>query len=123
MAKVCKYEYCDTCKFSEVKGDDNLGRCWPCNRATTGGIPSAYERKDELQKSPITNKVKYYFAVEDIIFNEPATIIKWMDGTKTVVKCKEGETYDKEKGLAMAVMKRIYGRQFHRILKQILKDE
>ena len=26
--------------------------------------------------------------VEDIIFHYPATIVKWMDGTKTIVKCQ-----------------------------------
>ena len=29
--------------------------------------------------------------IKDVIFNEPATIIIWKDGTKTVVKCQEGE--------------------------------
>lgn len=44
-----------------------------------------------------------------VIFNEPATIILWGDGTKTVVKCIEGETFDPEKGIAMAFMKHAYG--------------
>ena len=28
--------------------------------------------------------------IKNVIFNEPATIIIWKDGTKTVVKCQEG---------------------------------
>lgn len=44
--------------------------------------------------------------VEKVIFNEPATIVLWSDGTKTVVKCDENEKFDKEKGLAMAIAKR-----------------
>ena len=43
--------------------------------------------------------------IEKVIFNEPATIVLWSDGTKTVVKCQE-EEFDKEKGLAMAIAKR-----------------
>jgi len=41
-----------------------------------------------------------------VIFNPPATIVIWEDGTKTVVKCMEGDTYDAEKGLALCYMKK-----------------
>ena len=37
--------------------------------------------------------------VKKLIFDYPATIVYWYDGTKTVVKCREGETFDKETGL------------------------
>ena len=47
--------------------------------------------------------------IKDVIFNEPATIILWADGTKTVVKCQEGEGYDPEKGMAMAISKKALG--------------
>lgn len=52
--------------------------------------------------------------IEDVIFNGPATIVKWMDGTKTVVKAQKGkngktEKLDPEKGLAMAICKKVYG--------------
>ena len=45
---------------------------------------------------------------KNVIFNPPATIVFWEDGEKTVVKCGEGEAYDKEKGLAMAFCKRVW---------------
>ena len=32
--------------------------------------------------------------IKKVIYNNPATIICWEDGTKTVVKCSEGDTYD-----------------------------
>lgn len=47
--------------------------------------------------------------ISKVIFNEPATIILWKDGTKTVVKAQDGEPFDKEKGLAMAFMKKVCG--------------
>lgn len=47
--------------------------------------------------------------IKKVIFNEPATIIIWDDGTKTVVKAQKGEVFDKEKGLAMAVVKKAFG--------------
>lgn len=49
------------------------------------------------------------FKIENVIFNDPATIVFWADGSKTVVKCQEGDVFDKEKGLAMAISKRALG--------------
>ena len=46
---------------------------------------------------------------EKVIFNDPATIVYWSDKTKTVVKCGEGDIYDKEKGLALCYMKKMLG--------------
>ena len=39
--------------------------------------------------------------IKQVIFNDPATIIVWKDGHKTVVKCEKGDTYNKEFGLAL----------------------
>ena len=47
--------------------------------------------------------------IKNVIFNDPATIVLWADGTKTVVKCGENDIYDPEKGLAMAVAKKYLG--------------
>ena len=46
--------------------------------------------------------------IKDVIFNPPATIVLWEDGTKTVVKCHD-EKFDVEKGLAMAIAKKALG--------------
>ena len=47
--------------------------------------------------------------IKNVIFRNPATIVMWEDGTKTIVKCGEGDSYDPEKGLAMAVTKKALG--------------
>lgn len=47
-------------------------------------------------------------SVVRVIFNNPATIVFWSDGEKTVVKCFN-EEFDPEKGLAMAISKRYLG--------------
>jgi hypothetical protein len=47
-------------------------------------------------------------SIKCVIFNNPATIVKWSDGTKTVVKASN-EPFDKEKGLAMAIAKKALG--------------
>lgn len=50
-----------------------------------------------------------YFKIEKVIYNDPATIVFWKDGTKTVVKACEDDEYDPEKGLAMAISKKALG--------------
>lgn len=47
--------------------------------------------------------------IKKVIFNNPATIVYWEDGTKTVVKVAEGDIFDEEAGVAMAHMRKIYG--------------
>ena len=47
--------------------------------------------------------------ISKVVFNPPATIVFWKDGSKTVVKCQDGDVFDPEKGLAMAFMKKAYG--------------
>ena len=46
--------------------------------------------------------------IEKVIFNFPATIVFWSDGTKTVVQANN-EPFDSEKGLAMAIAKKFLG--------------
>lgn len=57
-------------------------------------------------KEEIQMKTKSHSAcnpINKVIFNDPATIVFWKDGTKTIVKCQEGAEFDPEKGLAMAI--------------------
>lgn len=58
--------------------------------------------------------------IKDVIFNYPATIILWKDGTKTIVKAGEDEKYDPEKGFAMAVCKKMFGNEgnYYKVFKE-----
>ena len=47
--------------------------------------------------------------IDRVIFNDPATIIYWKDGSKTVVKRSDDDIWDPEKGFCMAVIKKLYG--------------
>ena len=47
--------------------------------------------------------------IKRVVFNDPATIILWADGTKTVVKVTHGEEYIPEVGFAMCILKKLYG--------------
>lgn len=61
--------------------------------------------------------------IKRVIFSDPATIVFWEDGTKTVVKTQDGEKYDKEKGLAMAISKRVFGneRDYYNVFKRWMR--
>lgn len=60
------------------------------------------------------------YGIKKVIFHDPATIILWEDGTKTVVKCQEGDTYSKEIGLAMCMLKKYMGNEgnFNNVFKK-----
>ena len=44
-----------------------------------------------------------------VIFNDPATIILWSDGTKTIAKTHGDDAFDPEKGFAVACAKKLLG--------------
>lgn len=59
-----------------------------------------------------------------VIFHDPATIVFWNDGTKTVVKCQPGDAYNKEIGLALCFSKKMLGNKsnFNNIFKKYLEE-
>lgn len=50
--------------------------------------------------------------VTKVIYHNPATIVFWSDGTKTVVKCDKNDTYDPEKGFYIACAKKLFGNDY-----------
>lgn len=66
------------------------------------GINRRMKYSDHLKKGEMLGMI------DKVIFNNPATIVIWADGTKTIVK-SEGEKFDPEKGLAMAITKKLLG--------------
>ena len=59
-----------------------------------------------------------------IIFNPPATIVFWEDGSKTVVKCRKGTVFDPYYGFTCALAKKVYGNnsQVNRIVNQAILE-
>lgn len=83
----------------------------------------AYERIcDEMELVPV-NYEEFATGIKKVIFNGPATIVIWVDGSKTVVKCAEGDVYSKFSGLAIAMCKRMYGIDFKRIFNHFIPKE
>ena len=68
------------------------------------------------------------FDVKEVIYNDPAVIVYWEDGTKTVATA-QNEGYDPEKGLAICFAKKALGNsykgmgRFKRLLKKALKKK
>lgn len=87
------------------------------SRPTTDKKKEAKKPVDSFETKQSTNRrVK----IKDVIFSDPATVVFWNDNTKTVVKTHGGEKYDKEKGLAMAIIKKITGNtsNYYNIFKE-----
>lgn len=63
--------------------------------------------------------------IKNVIFNDPATIVIWEDGTKTVVKCQEYDRYSKETGLALCIAKKSLGNMgnFNNVFKKWIPEE
>ena len=65
--------------------------------------------------------------IKNVIFSGPCTIVQWSDGDKTIVRC-ENDDFDKEKGLAMAIVKKFFGTNesksnYNDIFKKWIPDE
>ena len=58
-------------------------------------------------------KKKKDSGIKQVYFNEEkgTTVVCWKDGTKTKVRCCDGDVFDKEKGLAMCYVKRTFDNQ------------
>ena len=91
--------------------------------------PTTADKKEETKKPVDSFETKQStnrrVKIRDVIFSDPATVVFWNDNTKTVVKTRGGEKYDKEKGLAMAIIKKITGNagNYYEIFKEWCGDE
>ena len=62
--------------------------------------------------------------IKNVYFNDPVTVVIWSDGTKTIVRAKN-EAYDPEKGLAMAICKKVMGNKgnYYETFKEWLPEK
>lgn len=97
---ICKNEF-------ERRLDEMAGKC---NNGATVNVEKGMIRK-RMSSTEILNYAFDNFLddVKDIHFSGPATIVFWKDGTKTVVKCQEGEYYDPKEGIKYALLKKLAG--------------
>ena len=96
-----------------------------------------YFRDISGTSNPLLKQLYFQYDEEDIVgrntdivkvvFNKPATIVWFADGDKVIVKAYD-EDFDKEKGVAMAVMRKLYGTRayFNKVMENAIdqnKDE
>ncbi len=69
--------------------------------------------RDKTIIEPVTKNATEYsdliYKPERIIYNNPATIVFWKDGTKTVVKKSPKEKFNAYNAFCAALAKKIYG--------------
>ena len=75
--------------------------------------------------APFPFKILPCLDAKKVIFNPPATVVLWKDGTKTVVKCGKYDAFDEITGVSMCYMKKALGNKsgtFNKALRAALKE-
>lgn len=74
--------------------------------------------------TPAVKNTDNPFGIDHVIFNGPATIVFWLDGSKTVVKCADDEIYNERTAIMWAIMKKVYGNssRVNKALDNIIND-
>lgn len=60
-----------------------------------------------------------YIYIKKVIYNDPYTIVLWSDGRKTTSKKMDGDVFNKELGLSLAILKKLAG---HDQVAKLLDD-
>lgn len=84
---------------------------------------TANKVKNTARSYTNTRQPKMSDFIDHIVSQDTATIIFWADGTKTSVKsCTAlGDEYDYEKGLAMAMLKGLFGNNYYREMQALME--
>lgn len=107
-------EFNNFIREQEEKAKNTTKKCSaPCNACDKESMAETQQPKQV--KTP---KVEHVY-IENVLFNQPATIVFWSDGTKTVSLCHEKDNYSKATGLTLCICKKLIGNQvFHDIIEQ-----
>ena len=70
--------------------------------------------KENTDKEGLDEAIMKIFGIESrkapkakqVILNDPATVVIWEDGTKTVTKAKDGDEYDDKVGLLLCAVRK-----------------
>lgn len=135
-------------KFKKVTIECEDGSTYAGKVARICGSP--YRFNNLCVEAVIEDKPIAAYGIENVIFQNPATIVFWSDGTKTVVNCMDNveerkkivdgketiirkprkcDTYSKEAGLAMAIAKKWAGNNgnynniFRKFIPEMAEEE
>jgi hypothetical protein len=97
LVYYCGCDYENEYKFREMSDDDTRFRKY------YDLMVHAFLTKDPKIQATIECPL-----ISDIFYNKPYTTVKWFDGTTTTVKSMDGDSFNKEIGLAMAISRKYY---------------
>lgn len=81
----------------------------------------ALVKRVQMESSDSRNKIK----VKKVLINDPATIVFWQDGTKTVLMRNEEDEYDAERVIEKAIAIKLSGTsktKFNKYVKSIVEE-
>ena len=89
---------------------------------------SAYIREahaDDIRPEPVKPRETYIPEIKNVYFNGLVTVVMWVDGTKTTIRCQEGDAYSAESGLALCIAKKALGNMpnFNNVFKKWIPEE
>lgn len=82
-----------------------------------------YCLKNAMSCAEALNGFEKRTRIEKVIYNNPATIVFWKDGTKTVAKAQKGDRYNKKVGLMLNIIKKLTDDQYGYYLEKIFEKE
>lgn len=97
----------DEVKVSTLSTDDIINQAWEVD--STALFSGAFICNDI--KNGIEVIGGQYVHIRKVLTNAPATVIFWSDGTKTVSRCSEEDTFNPEMGFTLCVLKKLMGTQ------------
>ena len=113
--RCIKHDYVDALRYS-IWDRNKLYELYNKSEFGGSGMPTETNRELKACFCYVDNYAVTKLKMKKVIFNDPATIVYWNDGTKTVVKASDGDEFDAEKGLAMAVVKKTIGlKEFYKV--------
>jgi len=100
----------DVKEWTVYLGDTPLGKIGSIvDISSLSCATSCKPEKKLYQFTDIFGKKYSVPLIKRVMFQNPATIIFWEDGDKTIVKCDECDAYFEHIGMADAIMKKAFG--------------
>lgn len=88
---------------SKNEGENNM------KKSINSIFEEAFEQEKRREAGILTPKIENIYANKE----KRTIVIKWQDNTSTKVTCNEKDTWDIEKGIAMAVAKKALGNNYN----------
>lgn len=122
----------ETTKGFYEKALEDLSESNPFTKQIECTFPISYIDADLLykcfnipkKKEKIMPKLPNGVGIKRVKFNDPATIIWWDDGTKTVAVAGHGDKFNKEVGFNVCLNKKLLGNKvYHKFLNEYVFNE